>query len=117
MHADDDVAGATTPHGEVGPHGLPTVRGDLADLRLLKRAIDQGWEVPEAAKKLAVARMVGILRQGKCRSRAWTAAAKTLVSMTTATTGAIGTAIRAKQLEDVEDRLAELEKKLEGGQP
>jgi hypothetical protein len=85
--------------GKVG--AAPAKRGDLADLKLYRMALAQGWDVPAAAKDKAIRRMVEILDSAEGRDRTWTAAAKTLVSMTTATTGAIGTALAARAQEEL----------------
>lgn len=99
------------PAGEVG--AARSARGDLADLRLVRRAIAQGWRVPKATKARAVERMTQILECEEERARGWTAAARTLISMTTATTSAIGTAIQAHQHEVLAERVAELEERIE----
>ena len=56
-----------------------------------------GWTIPAATKAKAVGRMTQILGDDEGGGRSWTAAARTLVSMGTATTAAIGAAIQARQ--------------------
>src|SRR4051794_39764176 len=80
-----------------GGSGGPAKRADLADLKLYRLALAQGWPVPEAAKVKAVARMQEILENDEGGDRAHTAAARTLVSMTTATTSAIQAAVAVHQ--------------------
>lgn len=112
----DDTASNTS----TGPAPDPkrgVGRANLAEARLYRLAMRQGWPVPREVKALAVERMVTILRDDKGGARAHTAAMKALVSATTATTSSIGVAVQAKNTE-LEDRLAELERKAgPGGQP
>jgi hypothetical protein len=84
-------------------------RDPLADLRLYRHALAQGWPVSHDLKTRATGRIGEILSNPKAGDRAWVAAVRTLVSMTTATTASIDTALRAKLQEEIEDRLAELE--------
>ncbi len=84
-------------------------RASLADLRLLRRAIRCGWNVPSEGKALAPKRMVEILKDDKAGERSWVAASKTLVSMTGATLASIDVALRVRQQEEFDQRLAELE--------
>ena len=90
----DGGAGATRPSG----------RAKLAELRLFAHALKQGWNVPEDLKSQATERVGAILKNAKSE-RSWLAAARTLVSMTQATTGAIDCAVRVRQQEEVIDEL------------
>jgi hypothetical protein len=95
------------PDGGAGDK-RPGGRHKLADLRLFAYAIKQGWDVPEDLKTKATERVGGILKNAKSE-RSWLAATRMLVSMTTATTSAIDTALRARLQEDILERLEKLE--------
>jgi len=84
------------PQGGVGGT-RPSGRASLADLRLLRRAIRCGWNIPSEGKDLAPKRMVEILKDDKAGERSWVAASKTLVSMTGATLASIDTALHIEQ--------------------
>jgi hypothetical protein len=83
-------------------------RDALADLKLYRYAIQQGWPVSADLKARTLERLSQMIDNPKGGDRAWTAAARTLVSMTTATTGAISTAIQARQHEELADTVREL---------
>jgi hypothetical protein len=87
-------------------------RSDLAELKLFRLALAQGWSVPGEFKELAVQRCGEILREAKAGERSWLAAAKTLANMTGQTLAAIDTAIRARTHEEFEARLKAIEEKL-----
>jgi hypothetical protein len=84
-------------------------RADLAELRLLRRALRNGWPVPAAARAKAVARMQELLDTDEAGGRAWAAAARTLVSMTRADLAAVDAAIRADVHQGLSGRVARLE--------
>jgi hypothetical protein len=76
-------------------------------LRLFAHALKQGWTVSEDLKSQATERVGSILRDAKSE-RSWLAAARTLVSMTQATTGAIDCAVRVRAQEELAGRQDEL---------
>src|SRR4051794_25741369 len=109
----DDATGPALTGG-VGVR--PSGRASLRDMRLYRRALRNGWEIPAEAKELAPKRMLEVLRDDEAGERSWVAASKTLVSMTTATTASIDCALRARQVEELAARLDELESRLVDGQ-
>jgi hypothetical protein len=97
--------------GERPPHRRG--RGDLAELRLYKLALTQCWVIPPELKRRGVEAMGDILADRKAGSRAHAAAMRALIAATTATTGAIGTAIAARTQEEIVERLKAIEEKLD----
>jgi hypothetical protein len=85
----------------------PSGRAKLAELRLFAHALRQGWNVPENLKKEAADRVGSILQNAKSE-RSWIAAARTLVSMTTATTSSIDCAVRVRAQEELADEIRAL---------
>jgi hypothetical protein len=115
MDVADTPTDATSPDPEGGSGGSPD-RADLADLKLFRRALAQGWDVPPGVKAKAVRRMAEILDNDEAGDRSHTAAAKTLVSMGTATTAAIQAAVAVHQATELAARLDELESRIVDGQ-
>src|SRR4051794_754185 len=109
-----DEAGPDPDAG--GGSGGPAEPADPADRRLYRPAPAPGGPGPAAAKAKAVARMREILENDEGGDRAHTAAARTLVSMTTATTSAIQAAVAVHQATELAVRVAELESRVGGVQ-
>jgi hypothetical protein len=110
MDKDRPTPDADRPEpGEGGGERTRRGRGDLAELRLYKLALKQGWVIPPELKRLGVEKMGDILRDPKGGARAHTAAMRCLIAATTATTSAIGTAIQARQSEELAETVARLE--------
>jgi hypothetical protein len=98
------------PSGGVGVR--PSGRASLADMRLLRRAMRAGWTVPPEGKELAPRRMVEVLRDDKAGERSWVAASKTLIAMDQATLASVDVALRVKAAQEIEERLGEIERRL-----
>lgn len=103
MSDTDDEVGS-----EGGAGGERPNRGDLASQRLFRRALRNGWRVPEQIKKLALLRTAEVLREKKSE-RSIVAAAKVVISMTHADLASLEAAMRIKTGQELEQRLAELE--------
>src|SRR4051812_19725875 len=98
MMDSDTSIDATGPDPPGGVGVRRSGRASLRDMRLYRRALRNGWEIPAEAKRLAPKRMLEVLRDDEAGERSWVAASKTLVSMTTATTASIDCALRARQV-------------------
>ena len=113
MDADESSPDQPSPDPSGGVGVRPSGRASLADLRLYRRAILNGWKVPAEAKRLAPARMLEVLKDDDAGERSWVAVSKVLVSMTGGALQSIDTALRVRTAEEVDKRLAEVERKLD----
>jgi hypothetical protein len=98
------------------PPDLPPLGGsggnpDLRELRLVLRALHQGWYVTPDLKRETIAKVASILRTST-RSREVLSAAKTLVGMSGVTLASLDVAMRGKQAEEFEQRIREIEEVL-----
>jgi hypothetical protein len=110
MSADAPTHGdAANPEPMRGVGSDPPKRADLAALRLHRHALAQGWPVPSELKNQAMKRMGQILKDDKAGDRSWVAATRSVISMTGANLQSIDTALRARQQEELDERLQELE--------
>jgi len=105
-----DDAPDVKSRGGVG--AVRTPRGDLESMRLLRRALKAGWNVPPKAKRLATSRMVKILKASE-NERAVVAAARVLVAMNGAELGAVDAAARVRNAVEIEVRIKSLERERE----
>jgi len=86
----------------------PTTR----DVRLLERAIRESWDLPEDIRRAMLARLGTLISDPATNTRAFLAAAKTLIAVSRINLSAVDVAIRADVHENVEPRLAEVERQL-----
>ena len=84
----------------------PTTR----DVRLLERAIRESWDLSEDIRQAMLARLGTLISDPTTKTRAFLAAAKTLIGLSRLNLVAIDVAIRARQQEDLDERLTELER-------
>jgi hypothetical protein len=90
-------------------------RDPLAELRLFRHALAQGWSVSADLKASATGRIREILANNKAGSRAHVAATRCLLTMTSATVSSIDCAVRVRAQEDLVERLERLEAWQAGG--
>jgi hypothetical protein len=85
-------------------------RADLAELRLLRRALRVGCKIDDAMKEMLVGKLRDELQRVK-GLRATAALARTIDALERTELAAVETAIRADQHERLSQRLDELERK------
>jgi hypothetical protein len=86
----------------------PTTR----DVRLLGWALAEHWEMSPEARAAAIARLERVVADKQSRPRAFSVALKTLMGLSRINLAATETAIRAREHEELERRLTELEGKV-----
>jgi hypothetical protein len=94
-------------------------RGRVEEIRLYKLALAQAWAIPAAMKQQVLNRLSEVLHDRKAGPRELTAAARAVISATGQNLAAVDTAIRARNAEELEARVNELEARLpqQGGKP
>jgi hypothetical protein len=80
-------------------------RADLAELRLLGRAVKSGWRIPLATRKLAVEKLTSILATATSR-KAQVAVCRVLAVMSSVEVSAIIAELRVRQSRGAETGLA-----------
>jgi hypothetical protein len=94
-----------TVGGSGGSNGRFTTR----DVRLIERAIRESWDLPEDTRRAMVARLGTMIADPETKTRAFLAAAKTLIALSRVNLSAVDVAIRARSAEDVVERLKDME--------
>jgi hypothetical protein len=104
-----------------GPGGKKSNRHKLADQRLSERALQQGWPVREELKTKAMKRAEETLDDPNANPRSIAAASRVVISATQTNLASIDTALRARQQEEVDEKIARLQEALDrvmkGGNP
>ena len=78
----------------------------------------ESWDLPEDTRRSMVARLGTLISDPTTKTRAFLAAAKTLIAVSRVNLSVVDVAIRPEVHENLEPRLAEVEKRLaERGEP
>jgi hypothetical protein len=83
------------------------------DVRLLAMALNEHWEMPPAVRAMAIQRLEFIVMSPDTTGRAFGAALKALITLSRHNLAVVDTACKAKAIEEHEERLKELESRLE----
>jgi hypothetical protein len=76
-------------------------------------ALAERWEMDPTARAAMIRRLEDVVADPVTKFRAFQAASKALTALSRLNLAAVDTAIRAKQADELVDRVAELEKRLE----
>jgi hypothetical protein len=102
----DDVEKALGGSG--GPSALTT-----RDVRLVALALAERWEMDPTARAAMIHRLEDVVANPTTKLRAFFTAVRAITSLSRLNLAAVDTAIRAKQADELVDRVTELEKRLE----
>ncbi len=97
---------------DVGGSGGENVQTTTRDVRLTERAIRESWDLPEGTRQAMLARLGTLISDPTTKTRAFLAAAKTLIAVSRVNLSAVDVAIRAEVHEDLGERVAELEARM-----
>jgi hypothetical protein len=92
-----------------GGSGGENVQITTRDVRLTERAIRESWDLPEVTRQAMLARLGTLISDPTTKTRAFLAAAKTLIAVSRVNLSAVDVAIRAKAAEDFDQRLQAIE--------
>lgn len=110
MHENDPPTEAgETRVGGLGAEYAPT---GLNDVRLQALALSERWPMSEASKTAVLRRLNAVVQNPETKLRALLAASKVLASLSRLNLSAVDTALRAKTVEELEDRLKALEQRI-----
>jgi hypothetical protein len=84
------------------------------DCKLVDRALREGWPIPEEARQAMIRQLSAVVSEDGMitrKPRLFLACAKSLAGLSRINLSVVDTAIRAKQAEELEERVCELEKR------
>ena len=102
------------PEGGLGGN-LRTGRG-IRDTRLVERALRERWPIPKAIRKPLIERLNEIVQDTDSSPREVTSAAKAILSASKINLDGITSAIKAREHEELVQRVEELEQRVGGQQ-
>jgi hypothetical protein len=108
-------ASSPTPDAENPEMGLGdgcALTDGTRDVRLLALALTERWPMSPEAKAMAIRRLERVVSNPETKPRAFYVALKALAGLSRINLQAVDTSIRAKASEEVDERLAEIEKKI-----
>jgi hypothetical protein len=98
--------GANTLGGKGG-----STNGTVRTTRLLRRALEQHWQVPQELRAAAIAHLTEVLRDRNASARTKTAAARASIAVTRATSESLRLCVHMREVLAIEERLDELEQR------
>jgi hypothetical protein len=108
MSDDPDTSDAVDPVRGSGFRNAPTTR----DVRLLAMALREHWPMAAEPRAAAIRRLEDVVSNPDTKPRAFRAAVQSLASLSRLNLCLVETAIRAREHEELERRLTELEGKV-----
>src|SRR4051812_1112374 len=97
----------------MGPEDSGGLGGDsgrgIRDTRLADRALRERWPIPASLRRPLVARLAGIVTDPAASPREATAAARAILQASKLNLEAVSAAIRAREHEELAERVAQLE--------
>jgi hypothetical protein len=106
MPTSEDVGGSG------GDFNQPTTR----DVRLLSRALQESWDIPDDTRRAMLDRLGSVVKDPQAKLRAVVAASKVLAGLSRINLTIVDTAIRAELHEQLTDRVEALEAKFRADQ-
>lgn len=106
----DTIDGGTL--GGVPPPTQGEGYESLKETRLVERALREAWPIPETLRPQVIKRLGRIVRSKSASSREHISASKALLTASKINLDVVGVTIAAKEHEELEPRLAELERRV-----